>query len=183
MLVINNNNDDINNNIIIINIKKEERKKVQRTFTHTHTLKTSRDFSNFRQISYWDSYIYIYLHVQFTLLEYVATFRIVLSTMRFLRFFSCVSWGISPAEILLIVQTTAIRHFIFYFSSFYHPCFFFSSSPRVLRVNVGTKAQAVLGKKLQYTVTFLEIWILRISQIFLRGHVVIWTICSFFSTQ
>ena len=38
--------------------------------------------------------------------------------MRFLRFFMCVSWGISPAQILLIVQTTAIRHCSFYFSSF-----------------------------------------------------------------
>ena len=38
--------------------------------------------------------------------------------LRFLRFFTCVSWGISPAQILLIVQTTAIRHSIFYFSSF-----------------------------------------------------------------
>ena len=36
----------------------------------------------------------------------------------FLRFFTCVSWGISSAQILLIVQTTAIRHSIFYFSSF-----------------------------------------------------------------
>ena len=32
--------------------------------------------------------------------------------------FSCVSSAISPAQILLIVQTTAIRHSIFYFSSF-----------------------------------------------------------------
>ena len=40
------------------------------------------------------------------------------SLLRFLRFFTCVSWGISPAQILLIVQTTAIRHSIFYFSSF-----------------------------------------------------------------
>ena len=36
----------------------------------------------------------------------------------FLRFFTCVSWGVSSAQILLIVQTTAIRHSIFYFSSF-----------------------------------------------------------------
>ena len=35
-----------------------------------------------------------------------------------LRFFNCVSWGISPAQILLIVETTAIRHSVFYFSSF-----------------------------------------------------------------
>ena len=40
------------------------------------------------------------------------------SKLRFLRFFTCVSWGISPAQILLIVQTTAIRHSVFYFSSF-----------------------------------------------------------------
>ena len=33
--------------------------------------------------------------------------------LRFLRFFTCVSWGISPAQILLIVQTTAMRHSIF----------------------------------------------------------------------
>ena len=37
--------------------------------------------------------------------------------MCFLRFFTCVSWGISLVQILLIVQTTAIRHSIFYFSS------------------------------------------------------------------
>ena len=30
--------------------------------------------------------------------------------LQFLRFFTCVSWGIFPAQILLIVQTTAIRH-------------------------------------------------------------------------
>ena len=55
MLVINNNNDDINNNIIIITIKlkqqqqqqQQQRKKAQKTFTHTHTVKTSREFSNF----------------------------------------------------------------------------------------------------------------------------------------
>ena len=52
MLVINNHNDDINNNIIIITIKKrkekkKETKKAQKTFAHTHTLKTSREFSNF----------------------------------------------------------------------------------------------------------------------------------------
>ena len=35
-----------------------------------------------------------------------------------LQFFTCVSWGISPAQILLIMQTTAIHHSIFYFSSF-----------------------------------------------------------------
>ena len=35
----------------------------------------------------------------------------------FLRFFTCVSWGISPAQILLIMHTTAICHSIFYFSS------------------------------------------------------------------
>ena len=39
--------------------------------------------------------------------------------LQFLWFFTCVSWGISPAQILLIVQTTAICHSIFYFSSFY----------------------------------------------------------------
>ena len=38
--------------------------------------------------------------------------------LKFLRFLTCVSWGIFPAQILLIVQTTAIRHSIFYFSSF-----------------------------------------------------------------
>ena len=38
--------------------------------------------------------------------------------LRFLRFFTCVSWGISPAQILLIMQKTAICHSIFYFSSF-----------------------------------------------------------------
>ena len=38
--------------------------------------------------------------------------------LRFLRFFTCVSWGISPAQILLIMQTTTICHSIFYFSSF-----------------------------------------------------------------
>ena len=38
--------------------------------------------------------------------------------LRFLRFFTCVSWGISPAQILFIVQATAILHSIFYFSSF-----------------------------------------------------------------
>ena len=42
----------------------------------------------------------------------------LLAFLRFLRFFTCVSWGISPAQILLIVQTTAIRHSISYFSSF-----------------------------------------------------------------
>ena len=36
----------------------------------------------------------------------------------FLWFFTCASWGISPAQILLIMQTTAIHHSIFYFSSF-----------------------------------------------------------------
>ena len=36
----------------------------------------------------------------------------------FLQFFTCVSWGIFPAQILLIMQTTAIGHSIFYFSSF-----------------------------------------------------------------
>ena len=34
------------------------------------------------------------------------------------RFFTCVSWGISPAQIFLIVQNTAIRPSIFCFSSF-----------------------------------------------------------------
>ena len=44
---------------------------------------------------------------------------IYLSTkLRLLQFFTCLSWGISPAQILLIVQATAIRHSIFYFSSF-----------------------------------------------------------------
>ena len=38
--------------------------------------------------------------------------------LRFLWFFTCVSWGISPAQILLIVQASAKRHYIFYFSSF-----------------------------------------------------------------
>ena len=38
--------------------------------------------------------------------------------LRFLRFFTYVSWGIFPSQILLIVQTTAIRHSIFCFSSF-----------------------------------------------------------------
>ena len=38
--------------------------------------------------------------------------------LRFLRFFTCVSWGIFPSQILLIVQATAIRHSIFCFSSF-----------------------------------------------------------------
>ena len=38
--------------------------------------------------------------------------------LRFLRFFTCVSWGIFPSQILLIEQTTAIRHSIFCFSSF-----------------------------------------------------------------
>ena len=39
--------------------------------------------------------------------------------LRFLRFFTCVSWGIFPLQILLIEQTTAIRHSIFCFSSFF----------------------------------------------------------------
>ena len=39
--------------------------------------------------------------------------------LRFLPFFTCVSWGISPAQILLVVHTTAIRHSIFYFYSFF----------------------------------------------------------------
>ena len=55
MSVINNNNDDINNIIIANNYKnnnknnnnKKERKKAQKTFTHTHTLKNSREFCNF----------------------------------------------------------------------------------------------------------------------------------------
>ena len=38
--------------------------------------------------------------------------------MRFLWFFTCVSSGISPAQILLIMQTTAIRHSIIHFSFF-----------------------------------------------------------------
>ena len=38
--------------------------------------------------------------------------------MRFLQFFTSVSSGISPAQILLIMQTTAIRHSIIHFSSF-----------------------------------------------------------------
>ena len=38
--------------------------------------------------------------------------------LRFLRFFTCVSWGIFPSQILLIEQITAIRHSIFCFSSF-----------------------------------------------------------------
>ena len=48
MLVIN-NNDDINNNIITIQYikNKEETKKAQKTFTHTHMLKTSQEFSIF----------------------------------------------------------------------------------------------------------------------------------------
>ena len=41
-----------------------------------------------------------------------------ISAVEYLRFFTCVSRGISPTQILLIVQTTAIRHSIFYFSSF-----------------------------------------------------------------
>ena len=47
MLVINNN--DINNNIITIQYikNKEETKKAQKTFTHTHMLKTSQEFSIF----------------------------------------------------------------------------------------------------------------------------------------
>ena len=40
------------------------------------------------------------------------------SKLRFLRFFTCVFWGISPAQIFVIVLTTAIRHSVFYFSSF-----------------------------------------------------------------
>ena len=44
MLVIN-NNDDINNNVITITKKKT--KKAQKTFTHTHMLKTSQEFCNF----------------------------------------------------------------------------------------------------------------------------------------
>ena len=53
MSVINNNND---NNMIANNNKnnnknnnnnKKERKKAQKTFTHTHTLKNSREFCNF----------------------------------------------------------------------------------------------------------------------------------------
>ena len=36
----------------------------------------------------------------------------------FLQFFTCVSWGIFPAQILLIMQTTAVCHSTFYFSSF-----------------------------------------------------------------
>ena len=40
------------------------------------------------------------------------------ASLRFLWLFTSVSWGISPAKILLVVQTTAIRHSIFYFSSF-----------------------------------------------------------------
>ena len=38
--------------------------------------------------------------------------------LKFLRFFTCVSWGILSAQILLIVQTTVIRHSVFHFSSF-----------------------------------------------------------------
>ena len=34
--------------------------------------------------------------------------------MRFLWFFTSVSWGISPAQILLIVQTTATRHYFLF---------------------------------------------------------------------
>ena len=37
----------------------------------------------------------------------------ILKIIWFLWFFTCVSWGISPAQILLIVQTTAICHSIF----------------------------------------------------------------------
>ena len=37
---------------------------------------------------------------------------------QFLRLFTCVSWGIPPAQILLIVQSAAIRHSDFPFSSF-----------------------------------------------------------------
>ena len=40
------------------------------------------------------------------------------ASLRFLWFFTSASWGISPAKILLVVQTSAIRHSIFYFSSF-----------------------------------------------------------------
>ena len=36
----------------------------------------------------------------------------------FLQFFNFVSWGISPEQILLIMQTTAIHHSIISFSSF-----------------------------------------------------------------
>ena len=42
----------------------------------------------------------------------------IVRILRFLRFLTCLSWDISPAEILLTVQTTAIPHSIFYFSSF-----------------------------------------------------------------
>ena len=45
--------------------------------------------------------------------------KIMYVLLQFLWFFTCASWGISPAQILLIVQTTAICHSIFYFSSFY----------------------------------------------------------------
>ena len=51
MLVINKNNDIVNKNLIIITItkerKKKETKKAQKTSTDTHTLKTSREVSNF----------------------------------------------------------------------------------------------------------------------------------------
>ena len=58
--------------------------------------------------------------------------------------------------IYLHIQYTSIR-------TFNQPCFLFSSSPRVLCVNVRTQAQAVFRKKLHDTVIFLEIWNLRIS--------------------
>ena len=42
--------------------------------------------------------------------------------LRFLRFFTYVSWGISPSQILLIVQTTAIYHSYFsFFTMFIQP--------------------------------------------------------------
>ena len=48
ILIINNTIENIHNNTLILTIvKRKETKKAQKTSTHTHTLKTSKEFSNF----------------------------------------------------------------------------------------------------------------------------------------
>ena len=64
MLVIN-NNDDINNNITITihkkkannNNKKKQQKESSEDFPHTHTLKTSTEFSNFNVYTFIEIYL------------------------------------------------------------------------------------------------------------------------------
>ena len=157
MLVINNNNDDINNNIIIINIKKRRKKESSEDF---HTYSHAENFTRFQQLQTNQLLRQLHIHIS-ACTVYLIRIRSYFQNRSFnhavfavlqlclLRYF--------PSRNLVDRAGNCYTSLYFLFLLFYHPCFFFSSSPRELRVSVGTKAQAVFRKKLHYTVTFLEI--------------------------